>query len=204
MQKCYIFGALEPKELYYIPENNDFVIAADKGLSVVEKLNIKPDHIIGDFDSLGFVPAGDNVIKLPVEKDDTDIGYAVKYALSKGCSDFVIYGGIGGQIDHTFANIQLCAYISKRGGRAVFVGDGVFVTAVTDSGLTFENASGRVSVFSADTTSKGVCLRGFKYDLDNAVLSSDFPLGVSNEFIGKNATVSVEKGTLVIITHSKI
>ena len=204
MKKCYIFGALEPERLVYHPQKEDFVIAADRGLSTLRKFGISPDVIIGDFDSLGFTPTGENVVKLPVVKDDTDIGYAIKYALSKGYNDLIIYGGIGGLTDHTLANIQLCSYISKRGGRSIFVGDAEFVTAITDEGITLENLSGRVSVFSADTSAEGVSIEGLKYCLKNAKLSADFPLGVSNEAIGKKVTISVKEGTLIIITQSVI
>lgn len=204
MKRCFIFGAISPENLFYEPKPDDFVIAADKGVEVIKRFDIYPDVIIGDFDSLGYTPKGENVKKLPVEKDDTDIGYAIKYALLEGYTDFVIYGGIGGLLDHTLANIQLCAYVSKRGGRAVFIGDGVFVTAITDSAITLENLKGRVSVFSADSLSNGVSISGMKYNLEDVDLSSDFPLGVSNEAKDDTATVSVKSGTLIITTQSKI
>ena len=204
MAKCFIFGALPVKELPYRPEKGDLIIAADKGLEVVLQLEIKPDIIIGDFDSLGFVPVGESVIKLPAAKDDTDIGYAIKYASELGYNDFVVYGGIGGLLDHSFANIELCSYISKRGGRSVFVGEDTFVTAITDGDIILENKSGRISVFSADSVSSGVDMTGLKYNLHNCCLTSDFPLGVSNEFTCAKAHISVKSGTLIIITKSKI
>ena len=203
-KRCFIFGALKPKELCYIPGDNDLVIAADKGFEVLSEFDIVPDIIIGDFDSLGFVPEGKEVIKLPAVKDDTDIGYAIKYALNKGYSDFVIYGGIGGLFDHTYANIQLAAYVSKHGGRAIFVGDDYYVTAITDNSIHLKGESKRVSVFAADTKVSGVTVKGLKYELENAELKSSFPLGVSNEFIGKDANISVKSGTLIIMTQTKI
>ena len=203
-KRCFIFGALKPKELCYIPGDNDLVIAADKGFEVLSEFDIVPDIIIGDFDSLGFVPEGKEVIKLPAVKDDTDIGYSIKYALNKGYSDFVIYGGIGGLFDHTYANIQLAVYVSKNGGRAVFVGEDCFITAITDDCINLKGQNERISVFAADSKVSGVTLKGLKYELENAELTSCFPLGVSNEFTGNKATVSVKGGTIIIITQSKI
>lgn len=203
-QKCYIFGALRPKELVYKPGKDDLVIAADRGVEVLSGLGIVPDVIIGDFDSLGYTPSGKNVQVLPVVKDDTDVGYAIKYALLEGYTDFVIYGGIGGLIDHTYANIQLAAYVSKHGGRAIFVGDDYYVTAITDNSIHLKGKSERVSVFAADTKVSGVTVKGLKYELENAELKSSFPLGVSNEFIGKGANISVKSGTLIIMTQTKI
>lgn len=45
--------------------------------------------------------------------------------------------------------------------------------------------------------SKGVTIRGMKYELDCASVRNDFPLGISNEFIGQEAEILVEDGTLV-------
>ena len=131
MAVCYIFAALETKTLPYIPNKQDYVIAADKGLDNLKKIGIKPDVIIGDFDSLGFVPSGENIKRLPIEKDDTDVGFAVNYAFELGYKEFVIYGAIGGLLDHTVANLQLSAYISSKGGKSVFVGENVFVTSIS-------------------------------------------------------------------------
>ena len=57
---------------------------------------------------------------------------------------------------------------------------------------------GYVSVFSYSDISSGVCIEGLKYTLNNAVLTNDIPLGVSNEFIGRYAEIGVENGTLLI------
>ena len=204
MSICYIFGALETKDLPYIPNENDYIVAADKGLNSLRNLGIDPDIIIGDFDSLGFIPKGENVKVLPVKKDYTDVGFAVNYAFDLGFNEFIIYGAIGELLDHTVANLQLASYISKRGGKAVFVGENVFVTAITNSSLKILEGIGRISIFSYGERACGVSVTGLKYTLENAELTNDFPIGVSNEFDGKDAIVSVENGTLLIISNSKI
>ena len=204
MAVCYIFAALETKTLPYIPTKQDYVIAADKGLDNLKKIGIKPDVIIGDFDSLGFVPSGENIKRLPVEKDDTDVGFAVNYAFELGYKEFVIYGAIGGLLDHTVANLQLSAYISSKGGKSVFVGDNVFVTSITNDTLKISNGKGRLSVFALSDKAEGVFLSGLKYPLENAVIENTFPIGVSNEFTDKSANIAVKNGTLLIVSQSRI
>ena len=204
MAVCYIFAALETKTLPYIPNKEDYVIAADKGLDNLKKIGIKPDVIIGDFDSLGFVPSGENIKRLPVEKDDTDVAFAVNYAFELGYKEFVIYGAIGGLLDHTVANLQLSAYISSKGGKSVFVGDNVFVTSITNDTLKISNGKGRLSVFALSDKAEGVFLSGLKYPLENAVIENTFPIGVSNEFTDKSAKIAVKNGTLLIVSQSRI
>lgn len=204
MAVCYIFAALETKTLPYIPNKEDYVIAADKGLDNLKKIGIKPDVIIGDFDSLGFVPSGENIKRLPVEKDDTDVGFAVNYAFELGYKEFVIYGAIGGLLDHTVANLQLSAYISSKGGKSVFVGENVFVTSITNDTLKISNGKGRLSVFALSDKAEGVFLSGLKYPLENAVIENTFPIGVSNEFTDKSAKITVKNGTLLIVSQSRI
>lgn len=204
MAVCYIFAALETKTLPYIPNKQDYVIAADKGLDNLKKIGIKPDVIIGDFDSLGFVPSGENIKRLPIEKDDTDVGFAVNYAFELGYKEFVIYGAIGGLLDHTVANLQLSAYISSKGGKSVFVGENVFVTSITNDTLKISNGKGRLSVFALSDKAEGVFLSGLKYPLENAVIENTFPIGVSNEFTDKSAKITVKNGTLLIVSQSRI
>ena len=175
------------------------MIAADAGLRYLEEMNIVPDLIVGDFDTLNYVPEKDNVLKLPAEKDDTDMFMAVKEGIKAGYAEFHIYCGTGGRIDHTIANLQMLSYLSENGMQGyLFHKDCVF-TMITNRELAFEAVdSGYVSVFSHTEKSTGVYLRNLKYELNDAVLTNSFPLGVSNEFIGKESSISVKNGTLLI------
>ncbi len=203
MNRCFIFAALNTENLIEKPTENDLVIACDKGLLNSDRLGIKPDIIIGDFDSLGFTPKGENVVLLPVRKDDTDVGYAIKYALASGYKEFIVYGAVGGSLDHTLANIQLGSYIAENGGRGVFYGKDGNVTVIKNSAAHFKNAIGRVSVLSISDKSEGVTLKGLDYPLNNATLLSSFPLGLGNAFLG-DAEISVKNGTLAIIWQENL
>lgn len=195
---CCIIGAMEPKKIT-LPENA-LVIAADGGLAHLERRGIVPDLIVGDFDSLGRTPEGCNVIRHPVEKDDTDMMLAVKTGLDRGCNRFLLYGGLGGRLDHTYANLQTLVYLSDCGSRGWLLGGGVAASAVRNGRLDFaEGRRGTVSVFCPNGEARGVDLTGLYYPLENAVLTSSFPLGVSNQFTGEAASVSVREGTLLVM-----
>ena len=196
---CYILGAGECNKVDFIKEKNDFVICADGGLEYAEKFGITPDLVVGDFDSLGRKPELNQVIVLPKEKDDTDTHYAIKKGFEKGYTNFLLYGMLGGRIDHSLANIQLLVYILNHGGSAVLKGDEFDVTAVKNGKIMLNGNKGNyVSVFSHTPLSNGVGIHGLKYEVDDFVLFSDNPLGVSNEFTGSDATVEVKDGILIV------
>ena len=197
---CYVIGAGDCTELNFEKNSSDFVVAADGGLRYLDACGIVPDIIIGDFDSLGEIPEGGNIIRLKPEKDVTDMYAAVEAGIERGYSDFRIYGATGGRLDHTLANIQLIASLAQKGMNAKIIDGSTVITSICNSSLNFDGEySGYISVFAHNDVCRGVSIKGLKYELDNAELSNSFPLGVSNEFIGKESAISVEKGTLIII-----
>lgn len=197
---CYIVGAGENYGLDFSPRPHDMVIAADAGLRYLEQACIGSDLVIGDFDSLQHIPRHPNVRKLEAEKDDTDMMAAVREGMKLGYGRFHIYCGMGGRIDHTLANLQLLAFLSQSGKQSFLFDKTNVITAITDQTLAFrEIASGVISIFSCTDKSTGVTLQGLKYELNNAVLTNTFPLGVSNEFTGQESAVTVKDGTLLIV-----
>ncbi len=197
MKKCAIFcaGGFAGR----LSDGADVIIAADGGLTHTTGLGLQPDVILGDFDSLGYVPAGSEVY--PVEKDDTDSMLAIKRGLELGCDTFWIYGALDGdRVEHTMANFQALVYLAQRGDRGYLIGCRQIVTAITASEIRFpETFAGYLSVFCMGPDARGVCIRGAQYELESGVLTSGFPLGVSNRFQGREVTVSVEDGTLLLI-----
>lgn len=197
---CYIIGAGENYGLDFTPSADDFVIAADAGVRYLEQCGITADLVIGDFDSLDDIPAHPNTKVLSPEKDDTDMFAAVREGISAGYSVFYIYCGTGGRIDHTIANLQVLTYLAQNDMQGFLFGKDDVITAITNRKIAFEPIrSGYISVFSHGEKSEGVYLHGLKYELENAVLTNTFPLGVSNEFIGKESSISVINGTLLIV-----
>lgn len=204
MKICYIYGALSISHMPKLPENGDFIIAADKGIETLEKKGIEPDIIIGDFDSLGYIPDKENKIVLPKRKDDTDIAYAINYALDKGYDRFCVYGAIGGLLDHTIANIQLSAYLSKKGIFNEFFGDSFTISCLTNGKMKLERSEkGRFSMFALEKAT-GVSLKGLSYTAQNREFDQFYPIGVSNEFIGEEAEIEVKSGTLLLLWEGDV
>ena len=197
MGTCVIFCAAEFDALAAPLKEGDYLLAADGGLAHLQKLGLKPHGIIGDFDSLGFVPEGAEVF--PVEKDDTDAMLAVRHGLERGFREFVIYGGLDGQrLDHTVANYQTLQFLADHGAVGYLVGKDYIVTVIKNETIAFDkNAEGILSLFCLGTDARGVNLQGLQYPLDNGTLSSGFPLGVSNHFVGTEAKIQVEDGSLL-------
>ena len=176
MGKCIIFCAAEFHGLAAPLESDDYIIAADGGLAHVKALGITPHCILGDFDSLGYVPADSTVF--PVEKDDTDAMLAVRRGLELGYKEFYLYGSLDGKrLDHTVANFQTLQFLCDHGACGYLIGKDYMVTALKDRSLTFSNtATGIFSVFCMGKDAEGVSIRGGKYEAENAVLSAGFPL----------------------------
>lgn len=200
---CYIIAAMPPKELYFAPGER-FVIAADAGFLHLKSCGIAPDLCVGDFDSLGFVPDSTEVIRHRPEKDDTDTMLAVREALARGYRKFVFYGAAGGRLDHTYANIQTLLFLAEHGARGLIFDGRFAVTVLREEQLRFDAGKiGVISVFCPDGRAERVNIKGLKYCLSNAVLESAFPLGVSNEFIGERAEVSVKRGDLLVMWEER-
>ena len=199
MRRCVIFCAAQCRALAEPIGAEDFVIAADGGLEHTQKLGIEPDEILGDFDSLGFIP--DDARVFPVEKDDTDAMLAVRRGLSLGFREFILYGSLDGpRLDHTIANFQTLQFLCDHGAYGYLAGNDYMVTVVKNGQLRFPaTAKGTVSVFCHGPAAAGVTLEGLYYPLENGTLTPGFPLGASNHFTGKEARIRVEQGSLLVL-----
>lgn len=196
---CCCFGAGEFFGLHGTVPDGALIIAADAGIKNARECGLEPDIVVGDFDSLGYLPDARELVKLPVEKDQTDMAEAVDIGLERGCEEFRLYGASGGRLDHTLANIQLIAHLSAIGKRGFIYGNGFFLTAITSDSIRINGTVGStLSVFSLTDRSEGVTLRGLKYPLENHTLLNTAALGVSNEFISESAEIFVGNGTLLI------
>ena len=199
MGSCVIFCAGGFDALARPLGAEDYVIAADGGLRHTQALGIVPSEILGDFDSLGYVPEGATVY--PVEKDDTDAMLAARRGLELGLREFVFYGALEGpRLDHTVANFQTLQFLADRGARGFLVGRDTLVTVVKNGSLTFPaGAEGNLSVFCMGPDARGVTERGLYYGLTDGVLTAGFPLGASNHFTGEQAVISVGDGSLLVL-----
>ncbi len=198
----YLVGAGEFSSAGFRPNEGDLIIAVDGGYTTLQELGIIPDIAVGDFDSLGFVPKDVPVHKHPEMKDDTDMMLAAQQAITAGCRRLYIFGGTGGRLDHTMANMQLLLHIAETDAEGFLFGKDYTITSIKNGMLRFEEGyEGTISVFSATQCARGVYLRGLKYPLTDALLLNSVPLGVSNEFTGTAAEIEVHDGTLLVIWY---
>ena len=203
MARCVIFGAAAFDRLCLPIQKDDFIIAADGGVTHCAQIPLTPDVILGDFDSLGYTPEGAQVF--PVEKDDTDVMLAVRHGLDRGYREFLIYGGMDGpRLDHTMANFQTLGFLQANGARGYLIGKHHIATVIRNETALFPaTATGILSVFCLGKDAQGVTLQGLQYTLEKGCLTADFPLGVSNHFVGEKAQITVENGSLLLIWEAK-
>ena len=203
MKKCVIFCAGVFDSLAAAPNETDLIIAADGGFLHTQRLGLTPDVILGDFDSLGYVPEG--AVVFPVEKDDPDSMLAVREGLNRGCREFLLYGCLEGKrLDHTVANFQTLQFLADQGAYGYLIGKDYIVTVVKNGCLEFSDAAeGVLSLFCMGKDAEGVTIRGLQYPLEHGTLTAGLPLGVSNHFIGENTKITVENGSLLAIWDRK-
>ncbi len=207
MKRCIIITALLDCELseVYEKRDGDYIICADGGMDIAKKSGIIPNISIGDLDSTENIIKEAEFIKVPREKDDTDTLLCLKHGLKSGYQDFLILGGIGGRLDHTIANLQTLAYAKKSGAKASILSKNAFCKIIS-GGESIElkkQDDFYISCFSYSEKCEGVTLTGTKYELEDGILDNSFPLGVSNEFASNAATISLKKGTLLIVLSKK-
>ena len=201
MNRCFIYAAGSFFGLREMPRPGDLQIAADAGLRLCRELGRTPDLVLGDFDSMDVSEAPADALHVPVEKDDTDTGLALREGLRRGCREFFIYGGTGGRrLDHTLANLQSLAFLRENGARGWLYDRDFVYTVIKNETLTLRREVdwGLVSLFALGDRARGVTLTGLQYPLDHAELTCAFPLGVSNHFAEEKAAVTVEDGLLLV------
>ena len=208
-KKCMIIGAaplasgavfeeFDPKEHY--------VICADAGYDTAVRYGVRPDLVIGDFDSAAKRPPETiRTIKLPVEKDVTDMMGAVMVGQKLGYKTFVLIGGLGGdRFDHSMANLDVLLYISKHGGSAVLCTEDTKVFVVRCGRIVLTELKGAtVSVFPFDGSSCNLTYGGLQYPLEKKDLSAGSSLmGVSNCIISNRAEIRVNIGCALVIVYT--
>ncbi|MBE6847540.1 MAG: thiamine diphosphokinase [Ruminococcus sp.] len=198
---CWILAGGPEEALPCEPVPKDaYILCADSGLRLAERLGIEPALVLGDFDSLGRLPQMP-YIQAPVEKDDTDTMLAVRHGLEQGYRRFVICGAFGGRWDHSYANVQTLLFLHRHGAKGTLVGASDIITLVAEGEpAVFPYKEGfSLSVFAISEICEGVTIQGVKYPLENAFLTIYHPLGVSNAIMADTAVLSCKKGLLMVV-----
>ncbi len=192
-------GAFAPA---LMPEKRpgDLLIGADSGCAHLSAMGLTPDIAVGDWDSLGRVPACGEAVTLTVAKDETDSAAAARIAIARGYNDLLFLGALGGRrFSHSLAAVQLMAGLAADGIRCELRDPDCAVWSLSGASREFPaEASGSLSVFSM-TDESVVTLEGLWYSAEHLPLRAAFPLGVSNAFVGTPARVTAERGVLLVV-----
>lgn len=191
----------------YVSNNKyDNIIAVDKGLDTLNKLQIRPNYIIGDFDSVNikilreYENKNISITYLKPEKDFTDTHVALKKAIEMGSKEIIIIGAIGTRLDHTLANIHILKEALENGIEAKLVNENNEIMLIKNKIIINKNNNFKyISLIPLTTEIKGVTLKGFKYQLQDACLKIGESIGVSNEQIENKATIEIQEGIAILI-----
>jgi len=208
IRRCVIVGAAVFENAMFLKHflcEDDYVIAADGGLRLLNAMGVVPHAIIGDFDSSPCPDGVDVPVRcLPTHKDDTDVFAAAKEALALGYREFLLLGCLGGRLDHTLSNLFLLRFLHENNAHGLLVDEHHEVSLLTSGEHTVScrnNCYFSLLPFGGDA--RGVTIRGAEYPLENATLDTVFPLGVSNGFLSSDVTVSLQDGCLLLILAQK-
>lgn len=189
---------------YIQTQTFDRVIAADKGLLYAEQLGIRPDFILGDFDSCPEETRKrfeeEDIMFLPREKDDTDTGIAMEQAVRMGAEKITVLGSTGTRLDHVLGNMGQLVYALKHGVEAHIVDAHNRIRAV-DRPLKLEKKEQFGDYVSLIPVGKvtGVTLHGFYYPLNNDTLVFHETWGISNELSEETGIIDMKDGILLIV-----
>ena len=205
---CIITGGfLDEKFLvrYMDRHSGELRIVVDGALEVTHRLGIKPDFIVGDFDTVNhdLLEHYDKAIILrhPPEKDQTDTELAVETALAAGCRSLVFFGATGSRLDHSLGNIFLLENLLKQGIHAEILNESNRLYLKNQSFILHRSKTcgDFLSLLPLSETVEGVTLAGFKYPVENLTFYRERTLGISNEITEEEATVEFSKGTFIVV-----
>lgn len=206
-KRCLIIGSspeTDVNEIKRILLESDYIVCADGGYLFAMMIGVKPDLVVGDFDSCEKPASFDGeIISLPVKKDDTDILFAVRECMDRGYNDFVLCAVSGGREDHTFANYCVLRYIEEHGAKGRIIGNSTEVRVQKEGNVVIEgkNECG-FGIFPFGCMECTVSLDGFEYGLDRGVLRSEYPVGVSNRIKSDKAEITVHSGCSIYFIYS--
>ena len=207
MERAVILSAcgVSPQMRRYV-QRGDYIVACDAGYRNAAILGVKPDLIVGDFDSAPRPDTQGDMIVLPHVKDDTDTQYAARWLLEHGVKRVTLLGALGGaRMEHTLANIATGLYLARAGVQVILADErSELHYLLPDQPLRLPRGDWMyLSLFPLEGNLTGVCMSGVYYPLTEATLTPDYPLGVSNEFTSSAAELSCTGGSgLIVLTRA--
>ena len=208
MKRAVLLSAVPvgPEMAAYL-QPGDFIVACDAGYRNAAALGVRPDLIVGDFDSAPQPRTEGDTIVLPHVKDDTDTQYAARWLAEHGFEEVVMLGALGGpRVGHMLATRASGLFLSLHGVRTILA-DSRSEMHYLLPGRPLELPRRDwmyLSLFALGAPLTGVFERGVYYPLENATLTElDYPLGTSNEFTEPVARLQCGGGHgLVVLTRA--
>lgn len=214
MKACIVLNG-EIKDYKFVEANlkenkYDFIICADGGAKHLHKINIKPDYILGDLDSLSpqiikyYKENNVKFTQFPSRKDETDAELCINLAKDLDVEKIHIIGALGGRIDHTIANINLMYYIKQLGINPVVQTSEEDIFLVSNEIAIIQGNKGdTISIIPIKADAKGVTLENLEYPLSNFKMDYGKPIGISNIMTKDECKITVEEGNLIVIRNKK-
>ncbi len=183
----------------------NYVICCDGGVKHLKYLGIKPNYIIGDFDSADknlveqYDADGCEIEIFNVDKDFTDSELGINKGIDLGCEELVLIGGTGGRMDHTMANLNLGVLALSNDCNLIIVDELNVVHTVVGS-IKIENKIGQnCSIIPLTLELNGVITKGLKYPLDNETIYLGETRPISNVIVDENAEIKIAKGVAFVV-----
>lgn len=186
----------------------DVLIGVDRGVEFLYRNRIKPNYIVGDFDSLSeeivqFYQEDTDVCirKFNPEKDFSDTEIAVHQAIELECEEMILLGATGNRIDHVLANIQVLAIPHKKGIHAEMIDENNRIYLIEHEAILEKSKMyGKYfSVFPLDRCIEKFSIIGAKYPLYNHRLCPYDSLCVSNQAKEEQVKITFSEGIVILI-----
>lgn len=185
------------------------LVAADGGANALQRIGIAPHVVVGDLDSLHATALawvqlqGGEVLRLPREKDETDLELALLLAVERGASAIDVLGALGGRLDHTLANVAMLGMreLAACTVRLRTASEELFVVRAGEQRLIFGTQGDTVSLLPLSGEAQGITIAGFQYPLAAATLRADRARGVSNVLLQPPGAVTLTGGLLLVVHH---
>lgn len=186
---------------------HETILCADGGANHAYSMGVVPDIIMGDMDSIlpevkdHFVSQKVTFKKFPRRKDFTDTQLVLTKAAEMGASEIILWGTLGGRLDHTLSNLLAGIEMAQRGIKIRHLSPRLAVYLVDKELEIVGQAGDLVSVLSLTEQAHGVTVQGFEYPLDQVVLEQKVPYAISNVMSGKRGMISVDEGVLTVFHY---
>lgn len=201
-----------PHRLSRYLDNATTIIAVDHGADHCHRLDLTPDLLLGDLDSISpatlahYQTLGVEIERHPRRKDATDLELALDRVAGESHDSVLLLAALGGRWDMSLGNVLTAARPAYRDLRLTLIGSDCTLHILHPGrALRLTGAVGeRVSLLPAHGNASGITLTGFEYPLQNATLDAGSSRGISNVMVAPEATVSLTLGTLICVhLHGK-